>query len=386
MRILGIADPHSSHTHKWANYLSERGYALHLVSYTPLRPDARQGLLPGVALEPWTLPGIHLKRPWVTLEAVRRLRQLARRLQPTLTHAHFLGAGAWYAALAGCRPLVTSVMGGGDIRGTSWRPQSLRERVLTPFALRRSALVLCWSPNLKTVVAPLVPARVPVEVMVGGVDVFRFSPGPPDEALRRELRLDARDFVVLSPRLFWPLQNIDTIVRAFGKLVARGVQARLLLVRYRADAEPAYASAVDGLVDSLGLREFVRMIPSIRQEDMPRYYRTVQCTLSVPDTDGTPMTVMESLACETPAVVSDLADYDSELFSPDTVLRVPAKDAPALADALERLATQPSLGTSLGAKGRELVEGRANYRTEMGRLEAIYSRLAAGIHARQESQ
>jgi glycosyltransferase involved in cell wall biosynthesis len=378
MKILGIADPHSSHTHKWANYLCEQGHAVHLVSYTPLRSDAQAALLPGVTLESWTLPGIHLKRPWLTLQAVRRVRALLQRLQPALTHAHFLGAGAWYAALAGCRPLVISVMGGGDIRGTAWKPNSLRERILTPFALRRSTLVLCWSPNLKAVVAPLLPPHVPADVMVGGVDVLRFSPGAPDQALREELGVEAQDFLILSPRLFWPLQNIETIVRAFGLLVQAGVRARLVLVKYRADAEPAYATQIESLIDSLNLRELVRTVPSIKQADMPRYYRTVDCTLSVPDTDGTPMTVMESLACKTASIVSDLPDYDADLFSEgQTVLRVPPRDPWALAQALERLARDKALAVSLGEKGRAVVEKRANYRTEMCRLEGIYRDLAS---------
>jgi glycosyltransferase involved in cell wall biosynthesis len=111
---------------------------------------------------------------------------------------------------------------------------------------------------------------------------------------------------------------------------------------------------------------------------MPSYYSAADCTVSIPNTDGTPLTVLESLACGTPAIVSDLAEYDAGLFrADDTVLRVPPEDAGALAAAMERLAADVALRRRLASAGREATRLQADYRSEMARLALLYDRVRA---------
>jgi glycosyltransferase involved in cell wall biosynthesis len=375
---MGVADATSVHTHKWANYLVAREHQVSILSYRPYGAVRPVGLDERVTVADWPLPDLHVKRFWISLNAIRRLRATARTLNADLTHAHFLGPGAWYAALARQRPLVVSVMGGGDVRGTQWRPQSAIDRLLTPYTLRHTDLITCWSENLKRAVRQLVPPTTPMEVIVGGVDLERFRRVVDASHVRRRLELEADAFVVLSPRLFWPIQSIDTIVGAMPKLLAAEPRARLVLVKYRASQFPEYEARIERLIDQLGVRTAIRSIPEIPNEDMPAYYSAADCTVSVPSTDGTPMTVVESLGVETPVVVSDLPDYDGDLFADGrTVVRVKPGDVSSLADGLISLARDHDLGCRLGKNGRQIAVARADYRVEMERLEAAYLRMVA---------
>ena len=194
--------------------------------------------------------------------------------------------------------------------------------------------------------------------------------------VRRRLDLESDAFVILSPRLFWPIQNIETIVGAMPAVLAAEPRARLVLVKYRASQFPAYEARIEHRIDQLGIRSAIRSIPEIANSEMPAYYSAADCTVSVPGTDGTPMTVMESLAVETPVIVSDLPDYDSEIFADgQTVLRVKVDDASSLAAAITRLAQDAELGRVLGRNGRQLALVRADYWAEMTRLEQAYTRL-----------
>ncbi len=377
LSIVGVADADYVHTHKWANHFARRGHRLHLVSFAPVSAAGRAALDPAVTLEDWTLPHLHIKRFWVTLAAQRRLRAILSERRADIVHAHFLGHGAWHAALTGHRPLVVSVMGGGDIFGTSWAPTSRRERLLTPFALRRSDLVTCWSHHLARVIRPLMRPGARLEILVGGVDTVRFSRRAEAGELRRALGLEPDSFVVLSPRLFWPTHNIHTIVEAIGRVRASLPRVRLVLVNHRAEVYPEYQKQVLGLIERLGLSALVRQVPGVPYDEMPLYYSAADCMVSIPNSDGTPMTVMESLACGSPAIVGDLPDYDPELFAHgETVLRVPVGDPAGLASALLELASDPVRASGLASAGRRLVEKRANYTVEMDRLEALYRGLA----------
>ena len=204
--------------------------------------------------------------------AVRRLRSITRQLRPQIIHVHFLGRGAWLAALARLRPLVITEMGGGDITGTAWHPSSIRERILTPFALRRSDLVLYWSRNLAAIVAPLRQPGTEAQVVVGGIDVEVFRRSPKAKELRHSLGFGATDFVIFSPRLFRPLSNIETIIRALPRVRDTIPRARLLILKYGAGDYPEYEATMERLVDHLGVRPFVSFLPSIPNPEMPAYY------------------------------------------------------------------------------------------------------------------
>ena len=378
LRILGIGDADSIHTIKWANYFAVRGHALHLVSFNPVSPASAAAYHPNVTLDPWLIPTFHLKRFWLTLSALRRIRATARHHRAQVVHAHYLGHAAWLAALAGVRPLVVSVMGGGDILGNVWRPNSLRERFLTPFTLHRSDLVLCWSPNLASIVKRMLGAENKVLVVVGGVDLHVFRRREEARRLRESLGISPDDFVIFSPRMLRPLSNIDVIVDALA-LVRRDIpKARLLLVMYNASSYADYASLIRHRVEHAGLEQAVHFLESIPNPEMPTHYSAVDCTVSIPSSDGTPMTVMESLACGTPVVVLDLPDYDPSLFvHRRTVLRIEKAQPGPLAEALVALACDRQLAQGMVRQARELVAQRVSYEVEMERIAEDYERLAA---------
>jgi glycosyltransferase involved in cell wall biosynthesis len=376
LRILGIADADYIHTQKWASFFASRGHAVHLLSFNPISPEGRAALHSAVVVEPWVLPSFHLKRAWITLSALKRLRATSGRVRPDVVHVHFLGHAGWYAALAGLGPLVISIMG-GDLRGSVWQPASLRERVLTPLVLRRARKVLCWSRGLTRCVAPLLRRGFEPEVLVGGVDLDQFKPSPERDTLRARLRLQPDSFLILSPRLHWPHYNIGCIVRALPLVLEQIPGARLLLVKYRASSYPEYDAHIEGLVDSLGVRHAVLSMAGIPNSEMPGYFSAADCTVSIPNSDGTPMTVMESSACGTPVIVLDLDDYDRDtLEHRRTVLRIPAADPQELAGAILQLATSPERRREIALGAMDMVRRSADYQGEMSRLEAIYQTIA----------
>lgn len=371
MRILGLVDVRCVHIPKWANYFAKRGHRIHLVSFSPLTPTLVQAFDPAITFETWTIPTLHLKRPWLTARTIWRLRQTVRRARPDFVNVHFLGHAAWYAALSGLRPLVVTVMG-GDLVGCEFRPATRRERYLTPFTLRRSDLAVCWSRNLLRIVSPMLRTGAVGDVVVGGVDLDVFGPGGAP-ALRESLGLEPDDFVILSPRIFRPLYNIDIVVKAFASVLRRLPRARLLLVKHHAVLSPEYTQQIEGLLDELAVRQSTRLISEIPNAEMPRYYRAADCTVSIPDTDGTPMTVLESMACGTPVIVQDLPEYDPSLFvDEETVLKVPPRDSEALGRAMFRLAFEPAVRDTLRRRGPAVATAHASYHSEMARLERLY--------------
>lgn len=269
--------------------------------------------------------------------------------------------------------MVITVMG-GDILGEHWKPgPDIRERWLTPYALRKADLITCWSNKLTDVVKRYSRPAIPVEVIHGGVDTDRFCPGPKPDDLRAQLQIPSGAKVVLSPRLMRPLYNLDKVALAASEVWAKIPNAYFLFAVLPEAKDFDYERKVRGI---LGDDHRVRFLEAIPHDRMPDFYRLVDVTISIPSSDGTPMSVLESLASGTPVVVSNISSYDREYIEADkTVLTVDPRDADTISAGLVRLLNDRKLGAELVKEGRLRVENHGSYEAQMLRMERLYEML-----------
>ena len=372
MRICYIADGRYIHARRWMRYFSEQGAEMHLVSFAPMMPDHIRAV-EEVGRYHGELSNFHLKRFWITADEVRRLRGLLKREKIDVLHCHFLGANAWYAALSGFRPLVITVMGGGDVCGPGWQPSGARERVLTPFTLRQADLVTSWSRVMADAVRPYCRDETPIEVVHGGVDLTRFHPGPKPQYLRERLSLPPDAKVVFSPRLMRPLSNIKQIALAAGTVVQQLPQAHFLFVAPAEERNEAYENEVRTILRDVGASDNSQFIGAIAHDEMADYHRLADVTISIPSTDGTPMTVLESMACGTPVVVGDIPDYDRKYFeNGETVLMADPLNPELIADALLTLLLDASVAQRVSAEAERRVRATGSYESQMSKMNQLY--------------
>ena len=376
MRILYVADGRYIHSYRWARYFTARNHEVHFVSFAPLNDEHRASLNGLGVVYHGELGGFHLKRFHVTAFGLWWLRSLLRRERIDVLHCHYLGVGAWYAALSGFHPLVLTIMGGGDVVGPDWRPEGGRARILTPFALRHADLVTSWSHQMVPPIRRYCRPGAPIEVIHGGVDLSRFRPGPKPETLRRRWNLPEDARVVFSPRLMRPLSNIDRIAEAALRVCAADPQAHFLFAAVPEVKDEAYERRVRDILSAEPARSRVRFVGKIAHDEMADYFRLADVTVSIAATDGTPMTVLESMACGTPVVVNDIPDYDGVYFEDrKSVLRARAEDVPRLSQAILTLLTDPALARALADEGQRRVEASGSYEAQMGHMESLYRRL-----------
>lgn len=377
MRICYLADGRSVHSHRWLRFFADRGHHMFLFSFAPMGSQDIAEVEKTGANYLGELDAFHIKRFWRTASDLRRLRRVLRGERIEIVHSHFLGFNSWYAALSGFHPSVITVMG-GDILGEDWRPGSdLRERWLTPYALRNADLVTCWSSKLTNVVRRYSRPEVPVEVIHGGVDQQRFSPGPRRAALLERWALPPEAKVVLSPRIMRPLYNIDSIALAARKICATDRDIYFLITSMGQAEDNGYGARVrDIIADDPLTRERVRFIGSVAHDEMADYYRLADVTISLPNSDGTPMSVLESLACSTPVVVSDIPHYDDDYIEAnETALFAAPRDVTSIVNALQRLLNDSDLADRLASEGRRRVVERGSYAAQMTKMEQLYQTL-----------
>jgi glycosyltransferase involved in cell wall biosynthesis len=341
-----------------------RGHENHMVPIPPVN-EAFEGVT-------WhALPRSPFPAQAKVLHRMVQIRRLVRKLRPDVVHAHNAWGPGWYGAAAGHHPFVIHGYG-SDLLPEQYAGRSALQRRMTSWACRTADQIVVTGQHMVGASSHLGVEPGRITVMPRGVDLKRYKPGLDVSSLRKQLQLtDARP-IVFSPRYQADesLYNLDVVVEAFAQVRLQFPDA-VCLQMCSPNAHRGM-QALRALAERHGLADSYRLIPSVDNVSMPLYFNLAHVAISVPSSDGFPVTVLEAAACACPLIVSDLP-YCKEWFTPrENGLVIPARDAKALADAIVELWLSPALRQRLGQAGRRLVAARADHDRCMDGLEALY--------------
>lgn len=309
------------------------------------------------AYPPSVLPSLGVPVRPLEIPAFAWLRRVAREARPDVVHANWLPSYGFLAAAMRLRPLVAMAWG-SDVYGAP-RAQLRKAR----YAVRHADVAMSDSQALVDTLVELGADREHTFLLNWGVDLARFAQPADRRAVRRQLGLGDGP-VVLSPRALRPLYNPRIIVDAFEEATGGIPGAQLVLKHLEAEAPDLGRPLPAG----------ARIVGHVPYEDLPSYYQAADVCVSVPNSDSSPRSVWEAMACGCACVVSDLPWVHELVEDGRHALVVPPERA-AVAAALHRLLTEPDLAARIGASARELVERHRDQRVEMDRLAAVYRRL-----------
>lgn len=342
--LLGHAP--SIHLQRWALAMAERGFRVSVIS-----------------AEPQALPGIevHVLPPAGALGWFGRVPAVRRRLAelaPDLVHGHYVTSYGLLAA-ACARPPVVLTAWGSDIL-VSPRERTL-VRWLTGWTLRRAALITADSRDVLDAIAGYRPSAR-LEEVFWGADTERFIPWPPGRK--------PPGFHIASLRAWEPNYRIEAIVEAVARLRASGPVTLHLF------GGGSGAAALRAQVARLGLDEAVVWHGQIDAARLPGLMAACHVSVSVPASDATSVSLLESMACGLPVVVSDLA-ANRQWVTGEGGAVVDGADPAAIAAALAALRDDPARAAALGAHNRGVIEARASSRVQMDRMAQLYRELLA---------
>lgn len=345
-RLLVVGWTNSPHVTEWAREMSARGWEVRLAGEA--EPSLPQPPAGAIELRPAGLPGMH------AAAMARDLDRLEADFEPHVVHAHWLTSFGWMAARASARPLVVSAWGSDVLRAGVFARRRSR------LALESADAVLADSRALAQAAAALAPAAPSARIVNWGVDTRRFTPG--DRAAARErVGLEGGGPVVMGIRGLAPLYNAEVLREAFSRVSADFPSAQLVFKHPHSDA-PGIPGA--------------RVVGNVPEEQLADWYRAAEVCVSIPDTDSSPRSVWEALACGAPTVISDLPWAREWIEDGEQAMLVPARPEP-VAEALVSLLRDASLRTRLGERGRRLVEQQMDRDTQMSRVDDLYRSLIA---------
>jgi glycosyltransferase involved in cell wall biosynthesis len=360
--------------------LAQRGYDTTLVAGTLARGEESMAFVAdakGVRVE--TLDELHREiSPLRDARAILRLAQLIRRERPTILHTHTAKAGAVgriAALIAGEArpPIVVHTFHGHVLRGYFGPVRTLAFRTLERWLARSTTSLIAVSPEVRDdlVALGVAPASkftvirlgIELEARVGSDDGRRAQ-------TRRVIGLGPDAFVIGWVGRMTAVKRTEDVVRTLRKLVDLGVDAHLLLVGDGPDRDRLERHAHD-----LGVVR--RCLFLGYQEDVARYYDAMDAVLLPSVNEGTPVSVIEALAAERPAVATRVGGTPDVIRDGVDGFLVGTGDTDALARRLAELAADPERRARMGAAGRERVLGRYAVDRLVDDVDRLYRELLA---------
>jgi glycosyltransferase involved in cell wall biosynthesis len=301
-----------------------------------------------------------------------KLSALLREIQPDLIHAMRLPFEGIIAALADpAAPLLVSVWGNDFTLFASRFTGTCRD---TRRALQRADALHCdcyrdltlarqfgFDPQKPGIVIP----------GNGGIQLNLLTVRDrEDAALRRHFEIPEKARLICNPRGFRAYVRNDTFFRAAAVVAKTRPDVIFAAVAMRGNA------VAEQWIFRLGIQANMRLLPMLSRSDMFALLRTSDIMVSPSEHDGTPNTLLESMAAGALPICGDIESVREWITDGvNGKLRL-ASDPEAFAEAILSALADNALRASAAEVNRRIVQERAEYTSCMQRAEKLYERLA----------
>ncbi len=308
--------------------------------------------------------------------AIRRVRDLIREFRPHVLHTHTAKAGAvgrTAAAIARVSdpPVIVHTFHGHVLRGYFGPVRTGMFRQVERSLATRTDRLIAVSPEVRDdLVAERIAPFEKFEVIRLGLDLAERATPDPLSAAALRASLGVPDSALLIGWLgrMTEIKRVETLLAAFAELRARGIDAHLVLA-----GDGPLRSDLERLACDLGVAECAHFLGM--QRHVASIYGAADVVALTSANEGTPVSLIESLAAGTAAVSTDVGGVRDVVRDGETGLLVPMGDVEAIASAFERLALDPGLRKRLAHTAQSDVRKRYSVERLLDDMDACYRSL-----------
>ena len=164
-----------------------------------------------------------------------------------------------------------------------------------------------------------------------------------------------------------PRKGQETLLEALAQLRHEGKDIELTIV-----GDGPARGDVERRAAELGLTDVVTFVGALGQDEVGSFYRSADVFCLPSFSEGVPTVLMEAMASGLPVVATAIMGVP-ELVQDGCGLLVPAGRPDSLAEALERLISDPELRRVLGEAGRHKVVAEFNIEKSAAELHKLFS-------------
>jgi glycosyltransferase involved in cell wall biosynthesis len=212
------------------------------------------------------------------------------------------------------------------------------------------------------------PARV--TTVLNGIDHRHFQRDATKVAeARAALKLRPDDIVIGAVGRLEPQKRFDLLLHAFHIVHAHRPNTRLVIA-----GDGSLMNALTAQRDALGLREHCILTGHVT--DVVPLHHAFDLFVQASDYEGTPNSVLEAMAMETPIVATEAGGTAELVADREHGRIVPIGRVDALIEGIQHALADPHATRTMAEQARRRVEGELSFESRVRRVEGIYRELA----------
>lgn len=229
--------------------------------------------------------------------------------------------------------------------------------------------------TIKKILTDLGISEEKITVIGEGVDLQEYSPRKDSDYLRAEFRLSHDEKIVTNIGMIRDDKGQIYFLDAANMLLKKGLNIRFFMVG-KGVGNRELQKKLKNKVREYDIED--RFIMTGYRKDVPNFIRLSDLTVVASiGTEAQSRVVPQSFACRRPVVVTNVGGLPELVEDGRNGLIVPPKDPLAIADAVERLVTDPGLSNRLAREGYEDAIENLSFEAMMQKTLETYARVVS---------
>jgi len=346
VRICFLGDSANIHFRKWVNYFIKKEYEVYCITCS--RQDIAGATMHYV--------GYGMGKADYVLGMPSAVA-VVRKIKPRLIHIHFLsGYGLLSLPLFFGQIPVIGTAWGSDILIAPARSKAVMQVV--KIVLKKSRYLIAVSAQLKAVMIRLGADANKIAVLPIGVDTKFFTPANNN---------GKKQFQILSLNSHEPVYNTGTIIEAIAEVKSQGMDIKAVFIGRGSETEK-----LKNLVSSLELDNCVFFPGRVPVNELLRLIQESTVYISMASSAGTPVSLLEAMACGVFPIVTDIPGHTDWIESGFNGMLVPQGSVHLLAKAIMQAADKSIDREKAALHNRNQVLQKADWDSCMLEAEKIY--------------
>lgn len=354
MKICYLADINSAHTHKFLNYFVKKGYDIHVISLGKGEYDGVK--VHSLDIEDDVMKGKSEKGKVGYLKKIKRVKELINEIKPDILHAHYASSYGLLGALANYHPYIISVWG-SDVY--DFPIKSPIHKMIIKYNLKKADYILSTSNIMKKETEKY--TNKDIKVTPFGVDINKFYPN----------KIESDEIIIGTIKTLEEKYGVQYLVKAFKKVKEENKD---LDIKLRIGGKGSQEDYLKNLCRELQIENDVTFLGFVKPDDVIKEFQRFDISVfpSTLDSESFGVAAVESEACGTPVIVSNVGGLMESTKPNETSLVATKESVEDLAEKLNILVRDKELRIKMGKAARMFVEENYSLEKNFDDINKIY--------------
>lgn len=290
------------------------------------------------------------------LKKIKKVKELINEIKPDILHSHYASSYGLLGALANYHPYIISVWG-SDVY--DFPIKSPIHKMIIKYNLKKADYILSTSNVMKKETEKYTNKEIKVTPF--GVDINKFYPN----------KVESDEIIIGTIKTLEEKYGVQYLVKAFKQVKEENKD---LDIKLRIGGKGSQEDYLKNLCRELNIENDVTFLGFVKPDNVIKEFQRFDISVfpSTLDSESFGVAAVESEACGTPVIVSNVGGLMESTKPNETSLVVEKKSVEDLAEKLNILVRDKDLRIKMGKAARKFVEDNYSLEKNFEYINKIY--------------